>query len=921
MMWKVLVLCALGGGLAAGQDWLPDLTDNLRNTSVLFMPEVNYSQPVINATYVSKFEFDMRAMGHLYNATPVIIDFIANKQAYPEGMVIVSDGQIEFASPREEWRTLLTHYAGPVGVLVVVGLLVIILPLSGLFWCCCQWCRVGRRRRPFDRKYDACLKGILAIVFICLLTLFLFGVVCAFATDSQIESGSQATPDAIRAGIRDTQTFLNATQAHAHHLLVQNYKELEEQLDATLTTSGKVVLVKLDQFTRATSVQKLSAMVAELESVPAQLRSVQRKTAFLRTKAEDLNAGLRQVRSSLLRTLATCKERPCVQLQEKHQIGQLDTEIQYNKIPDVSELLANVSALLDGDMRAEVAAGLEVFEGIKRTVEQHVPRVRVAITGTGERLAGVAREVTWRAGNASAALGAAALPSRLAARLAAAATARRHAARAAAAALLAVLLLLVWGLLCGVCGKRPDAYGASDCCNKGAGASCLLCGMAVTFAVGGAVALALLAHFAAGLAATRLVCDPLVEPRDNLVFSDVERFVQLERALYGDSRDPDFNLTSVLLHCHANRTVYETLQLERVYDLRAVAGGVAARVAGAVAALHTDYPPRGRPLRVLPAAARARLDRLAATPLSDFDFDRILYALETNMTSFSLLELSSQLEGAARALAPRGGFADVARDLRAAAQALARLHADAVRPMLDATADLNATASALRDVLRFNQSSLKEAIHVRMRETADVEMFLNTQGPDLVQNLTREFAERMGQRLQEYVAMVEAAARRRVGRCGPLSAAFNATRDTLCRAVLMPTNGFWVSLAWCVALFLPLLAVAQRLARLYRRPDPYPGPLVEAEYLYDAYADRDNVPLANGSKRSTLDIEGKIAEWRGRGAGEGGGAAGAGGTRAVLAGREVVCQLLAPPAALIDDLKTRLDAKDEDCESGIHESE
>lgn len=41
-------------------------------------------------------------------------------------------------------------------------------------------------------------------------------------------------------------------------------------------------------------------------------------------------------------------------------------------------------------------------------------------------------------------------------------------------------------------------------------------------------------------------------------------------------------------------------------------------------------------------------------------------------------------------------------------------------------------------------------------------------------------------------------------------------------------NGYWMSLAWCVVLFAPLLAVAQRLARLYRRPDPYPGPLVEA---------------------------------------------------------------------------------------------
>nr|CAD7445726.1 unnamed protein product [Timema bartmani] len=35
------------------------------------------------------------------------------------------------------------------------------------------------------------------------------------------------------------------------------------------------------------------------------------------------------------------------------------------------------------------------------------------------------------------------------------------------------------------------------------------------------------------------------------------------------------------------------------------------------------------------------------------------------------------------------------------------------------------------------------------------------------------------------------------------------------------------------------------LASLYNKSDPYPGPLVESEYLYDAYADRDNIPLAN----------------------------------------------------------------------------
>ena len=39
--------------------------------------------------------------------------------------------------------------------------------------------------------------------------------------------------------------------------------------------------------------------------------------------------------------------------------------------------------------------------------------------------------------------------------------------------LLLVLSCVVMGLLCGICGKRPDGYG-DDCCNKGAGARFLM---------------------------------------------------------------------------------------------------------------------------------------------------------------------------------------------------------------------------------------------------------------------------------------------------------------------------------------------------------------------------------------------------------------------------------------------------------------
>ncbi|XP_073945708.1 LOW QUALITY PROTEIN: prominin-like protein [Choristoneura fumiferana] len=890
-MWRTcLALAALAGtgwaGAPAGESFLTNISRTLHSemADVLQMAHVEYSTPVINVTYVATVEFDMRAMGPLYNHTGLVIDVIAKKQAYPEGIVSVSDGNLEFASARENWRVLLAHYAGPAALLVVAALLAPALPLAGLFWCCCYWCRAGRRRRPFDRKYDACLKGLLAILLIALLTLFLFGVVCAFATDEQLERSTSEAPGALRAGLRDARTFLNATQAHMRWLLVVNYNELERKLDALLTSSGLTVSVHLGEFSRAVSVTTLNKMVQQLDAVQADLRTVHNVTSVLRYNAERLNTGLRKVKAQLLQTLAKCEQPQCLRLQEKYKIGQLDTEIQYSQMPDVSELLSNVTALLDSNIKAEVAEGQQVFASIQReiqrSVDQHIPAVKQAVAATGRRLAAVADEITAQAGNAS---------KKLQEQEAAADTLqewhaqygpyRRHATRAAAAALLLITCLMTWGLVCGVCGKRPDVYGASDCCNKGAGSRCLLCGMGVMFIVGGISAVVLVVYFVVGVASQRFICDPLTEPQGNRLFDDLEKMVDLERAMFNERRDPDFNMSRVLTYCHRNHSLMETLELDRLYDLEGLRTSVAEEVSRRAAALRPAFP-ASRPLSILKPRAREKLEKLAQTGLSDFDFDRILHALETNMTNLSLDSLSAQLEATAGSLVSRAGFARVSMELRDAAAMLTAYHADIVTPMLDHTRKLNITAMNLRDGLRFNHSSFNDAIRYLIHETSQAEVFLNTQGPDLIQSLTQDFASVVAQMLDSYLQLVISAARHDVGRCGPLSNAFNATRDAACHKMLMPTNGYWMAVSWCLVLFVPLLVVAARLARLYLHVDAYPGPLVEAEYLYDAFADRDNVPLANAYK----------AEKRAGREGRRGGGAGRGGAR-----DEARAPVVAPP--------------------------
>ncbi|RVE44153.1 hypothetical protein evm_011200 [Chilo suppressalis] len=269
--------------------------------------------------------------------------------------------------------------------------------------------------------------------------------------------------------------------------------------------------------------------------------------------------------------------------------------------------------------------------------------------------------------------------------------------------------------------------------------------------------------------------------------------------------------------------------------------------------------------------------------------------LETNMTSLSLESLASQLDSTAAAVEKQTGYSQVAPELRRAAATLRSLHQTTVEPLLQDTATLQETATKLRDGLRFNHTSLKEAISYLMYETSQAEQFLNTQGPELVQNISREISGVVSSLVDQYANRVRTAASQHVGRCGPLSHAYNATRDSFCRKILMPTNGYWMSLSWCLALFVPLMVVARRLARLYRHVDPYPGPLVEAEYLYDAYADRDNVPLANAYKAEKRAGRGRRAGAGEAGEGRGGAGPGAGGGAAAGGAGPGPGPALAPP--------------------------
>lgn len=149
-----------------------------------------------------------------------------------------------------------------------------------------------------------------------------------------------------------------------------------------------------------------------------------------------------------------------------------------SQLPDVSSLIGNVDDLISEEDIKTISQSQQRLENIRKdinhTIHSKIPEVTESIRRTGGAIKNISHVIDRTFGQISDSAG----------------SMNNHFNTADAyikeyyiyvyyallgisATLLLVLMCIVCGLLCGICGKRPDGYG-DDCCNKGAGARFLI---------------------------------------------------------------------------------------------------------------------------------------------------------------------------------------------------------------------------------------------------------------------------------------------------------------------------------------------------------------------------------------------------------------------------------------------------------------
>ncbi|XP_058975503.1 prominin-like protein isoform X3 [Musca domestica] len=854
MLLSLLVVCILFGSS----------TEAFENG--LKFKQTKYTEWSKNVTYLSKTSYNARGMKPLYEISHKVMWFlIGGEDPIPDGYFELKDGQVLKGpkAERNEWGDLVLHYWPILLIVLLVAILVASMPIIGLCFCCCRCAGAcGGRSEPFDKKHDTCRRVFLGFLLILLATGILFGVIVAFATNSYMQFGIDDGTDAVRAGSKDTQKFLATTSEQLEYVLVNNYKQLSDHLEDILRTTSDYIITNLEQQSKAISVSRLTEFLEKLPSLKNKLQQMKTITNDLRVYASQLSDGLRGVKRDLLVMLNKCSDQSCKDVLNRYEIGKLDANgIHYDQLPDVSIIIDNLDQLINDNIASAGEKGSNALKQMRshlnNTIASYTPQIIESINKAGEGLQKVSNDIKTELDKVSKVIDTNTNKYTNIADnyLVEYGPYRFYVGIGVCSILLLVLVCLVAALLCGICGKRPDGYG-DDCCNKGSGSRFLMFAVAIIFLTISGITIIALVHFLIGIVTYRGVCVPLRNPQDDAVFAEFDNLIDLNEVLYpskikGQAASgslPPFHISHVIVACQKNQTIYEVLHINNMVDINAIKEYPADyKINKTLDDLVNGIDFNDSNVDILSPADKQRILELGQSALKDFDSDQFVHNLNDNITKHSLTDIAQQLRETAKKITS-SDMKDVQISLRNQALHLETYEQNLVIPMKTQSAELIKLAKELDSTLTYKEQKFQQSIPLLVTEIEQAQTFIRKDGRNFVKSSAETFTNHFAGEIDRYLNMVVNAVENKIGICHPMANVYEAGIVAACNNIIDPLNGFWAGVFWCVILFLPTLIVAVKLSSLYQKSDPYPGPLVESEYLYDAYSERDHIPLSNGPK-------------------------------------------------------------------------
>nr|XP_048315843.1 prominin-2 [Myodes glareolus] len=709
---------------------------------------------------------------------------------------------------------VVRYEAGYVVCAVIAGLYLLLVPATGLCFCCCRCRRRCGGRVKTEHKAMACERGTLMSFLLLTTLVLLIGMVCAFATNqythSQTGPSVEAVPEtllSLRGLVSDVPGEL---QAVAEQFSVPQ-ERVSKELDGVGENLGNIIHNQLKS-TVYPVLASVHSLGQALQVSIDHLRVLNTTSVELQEGQQHLEAPVRAHRERLLTLLqeSWCRGN-CKGALSRASALQLGAD--FSQVPPVDDVLHRLKGVPEANFSSMVQEENTTFNSLPLLVAvQTASVVQDLKKALAEQPEGVRMLAQGFPGSEAASRWSQALEG-LEQRshpylqeLQQYETYRWILGCVLCSAILLVVICNLLGLSLGIWGLFAREDPSHTEARGEAGARFLMAGVAFSFLFAAPLILLVFATFLVGGNVQTLVCRSW-ESGELYEFVDTPGNLPASMNLsYLLGLRKNISVLQAYQQCKAGAVLWKVLQLNDSYDLDK----------------HLDIKPYTQKLQdelqnfkvdvkdldLLSPAARRDLEALQGSRLEKIHYGNFLVQIQKPVVETDVEQLVQELEGLAQAQ----NDSALKQQLQEEARELRSLYQEKVVPQQSLVAKLNLSVRALESSAPDLQVDTSNVLGNITRLKGE----LPARTSHIMRNASECFLNREMGYFSQYVAWVREEVTQHIATCQPLSAALDNGHVILCDMMADPWNAFWFCLGWCTFFLIPSIIFAVKTSKYFR---------------------------------------------------------------------------------------------------------
>ncbi|XP_071985779.1 prominin-1-A-like isoform X2 [Engystomops pustulosus] len=705
-----------------------------------------------------------------------------------------------------DYKEVLMYEVGYLVALAIGALFIILLTLVGLFFACCRCCgNCGGKMYQKQTKHITCRRRFQYFFLLVITLIILAGDICAFYSNSKITQSVNSSFQSLNDTMNNLKTYINTVPQDVDIIINASHVPIA-LANSSILAIGPVLGGKIKGSVEVQANKTLDTIqttVNVLNSTAVSLRAVNTSFNALQTTQDQVVQNLTTIRNQINQTLHSCGS-SCTSAVS---VSDLTLDANFQSIPDFSSQLSSIDGFLNSGVESNVQKARQTLNDIPQMVnnqtKKSVQDVQDQLANINQKIQEVRSSISivdqlntvnsffdTVSGNAT--------------KLQPDVVKYDYYRWIVGICLSCIILLVVvcnlFGLLLGPCGQNSSKDPTERSCSSNSGGDFFIAGAAFSFLFAWLLMLVTAVLFAAGGNVYTSVCKPWSSRQ---LYQAVDENVNLSKLLGTDLNNR--NLTTVYNDCHNDDSLWNTLNLNSMYNLDSYLN--ISEYTAQVNSILDNTNITIDSITFLSTSQKDKITEVATSGIDNNDFSNFKQQVSKNITKTNLVSFATQLKNLAAA------NPTYASDLTNEANALQSLQNSIDATLVPQIAKLNTSINNLQASAKLLPTSL----NATLKSIADAQTFVDTKVVSVVKNETKVFLNTIIGYFESYITWAKKMLTENLARCGPLANALDSVEVIACQYLVDNLNAFWFSLGWCTIFFIPSIITGVKLAKHYRR--------------------------------------------------------------------------------------------------------